>query len=99
MKEHLGTGKTETAKHIARILNRELYQAEFGAIIDSKLGQTSKNITTIFDEINNLPHPEKIIILFDEIDALALDRLNNNDLREMGRATSTLLKELDIQIL
>lgn len=95
MKEHLGTGKTETAKHIARILNRELYQAEFGAIIDSKLGQTSKNITTIFDEINNLPHPEKIIILFDEIDALALDRLNNNDLREMGRATSTLLKELD----
>ena len=26
---------------------------------------------------------------------MALDRLNNNDLREMGRATSTLLKELD----
>lgn len=90
-----GTGKTETVKHIARILNRELYQAEFDTIIDSKLGQTSKNINAIFDEINHLPHPEKIIILFDEIDALALDRLNNNDLREMGRATSTLLKELD----
>lgn len=90
-----GTGKTETVKHIARILNRELYQAEFDAIIDSKLGQTSKNINEVFDEINYLPHPEKIIILFDEIDALALDRLNNNDLREMGRATSTLLKELD----
>ena len=90
-----GTGKTETVKHIARILNRELYQAEFDTIIDSKLGQTSKNINTIFDEINHLPHPEKIIILFDEIDALALDRLNSNDLREMGRATSTLLKELD----
>lgn len=90
-----GTGKTETVKHIARILNRELYQAEFDTIIDSKLGQTSKNINAIFDEINHLPHPEKIIILFDEIDALALDRLNSNDLREMGRATSTLLKELD----
>ena len=90
-----GTGKTETVKHIARILNRELYQAEFDTIIDSKLGQTSKNITEIFAEINSLPHPEKMIILFDEIDALALDRLNNNDLREMGRATSTLLKELD----
>lgn len=90
-----GTGKTETVKHIARILNRDLYQAEFDTIIDSKLGQTSKNITAIFDEINHLPHPEKVIILFDEIDALALDRLNNNDLREMGRATSTLLKELD----
>lgn len=90
-----GTGKTETVKHIARILDRELYQAEFDIIIDSKLGQTSKNINSVFDEINDLPHPEKIIILFDEIDALALDRLNNNDLREMGRATSTLLKELD----
>lgn len=90
-----GTGKTESVKQIARILNRDLYQAEFGAIVDSKLGQTSKNLVNVFDEINNLPHPEKVIILFDEIDALALDRLNNNDLREMGRATSTLLKELD----
>lgn len=90
-----GTGKTETVKHIARILDRELYQAEFDIIIDSKLGQTSKNINAVFDEINSLPHPERVIILFDEIDALALDRLNNNDLREMGRATSTLLKELD----
>ena len=90
-----GTGKTETVKQIARILNRDLYQAEFDSIIDSKLGQTSKNLHSVFEEINGLPHPENIIILFDEIDALALDRMNNNDLREMGRATSTLLRELD----
>ena len=90
-----GTGKTETVKQLARILERELFSVEFDTVIDSKLGQTSKNINSVFDEINDLPHPEKIIILFDEIDALALDRLNNNDLREMGRATSTLLKELD----
>ena len=90
-----GTGKTESVKHIARILNRDLYIAKFDFIIDSKLGQTSKNISVTFSEINNLPHPEKTIILFDEIDALAMDRLNSNDLREMGRATSTLLKELD----
>ncbi len=90
-----GTGKTETVKQIARILNRDLYMAKFDSIIDSKLGQTSKNITVSFDEINKLPHPEKIVILFDEIDAIAMNRLNNNDLREMGRATSTLLKELD----
>lgn len=90
-----GTGKTESVKHIARILNRDLYIAKFDYIIDSKLGQTSKNISTAFSEINSLPHPENAIILFDEIDALAMDRLNSNDLREMGRATSTLLKELD----
>ena len=90
-----GTGKTETVKHIARILNRELYIARFDTIIDSKLGQTAKNLISAFKEVNNLPHPEAVIILFDEIDALALDRINNNDLREMGRATSTLFQELD----
>ena len=37
----------------------------------------------------------KLLFLFDEIDAIALDRLNNNDIREMGRATSAILKELD----
>lgn len=90
-----GTGKTESVKHLARILNRDLYSVQFDVVIDSKLGQTSKNITSLFNEIHNLPHPEKAIILFDEIDAIALDRLNNNDLREMGRATSSILRELD----
>ena len=90
-----GTGKTESVKQLARILDRDLYSVQFDVVIDSKLGQTSKNITSLFDEIKNLPHPEKIIILFDEIDAIALNRLNNNDIREMGRATSSILKELD----
>ena len=33
--------------------------------------------------------------MFDEIDAIAIDRINSNDLREMGRATSSVLKGLD----
>ena len=37
----------------------------------------------------------KVIDSFDEIDAISLDRINSNDLREMGRVTSTLLKEFD----
>ncbi|ADK69107.1 ATPase AAA [Mycoplasma mycoides subsp. mycoides] len=90
-----GTGKTKTTEQIARILNRELFIVNFSALIDSKLGQTQKNINQLFDEINKLFHPEDAIILFDEIDALALDRTNSNDLREMGRATSTVLQCLD----
>lgn len=90
-----GTGKTETVKQIARILERDLFVVDFSLIIDSKLGQTSKNIADLFKEINSLPNPDRIIILFDEIDALALDRTNENDLREMGRATSAILKGLD----
>ena len=57
--------------------------------------QTSKNIAKVNDEINGLPHPEMVIVLFDEIDAIALDRTNSNDLREMGRATSSVLKGMD----
>ena len=87
-----GTGKTEAVKQLARILGREIYMVDFSALVDSKLGQTQKNLTELFKEINQFMQPEKIVVLFDEIDAIALDRTNPNDLREMGRATSTLLK-------
>lgn len=90
-----GTGKTESVKQLARILNRKLYSVNFDMIIDSKLGQTSKNIGLLFNEINAISRPAEVIIVFDEIDALALDRINGNDLREMGRATSSLLKSFD----
>lgn len=90
-----GTGKTESAKQVARILGRELYAVDFSAVIDSKLGQTQKNISALFKELNSLHFPERAIILFDEIDAIALDRTNSNDLREMGRATSSILREFD----
>lgn len=90
-----GTGKTETVKQVARILERELYAIDFDALIDSKLGQTSKNLASVFEELASLPQPDKVVILFDEIDAIALDRVNSNDLREMGRVTSSMLKGLD----
>ena len=90
-----GTGKTETVKQVARILDRELFTVEFEDIIDSKLGQTAKNIAQLFDEIRNISQPQKVLILFDEIDALAVDRINKHDVREMGRATSAILKGFD----
>lgn len=90
-----GSGKTEAAKNVARLLNRSLFIVDFDNLIDSKLGQTNKNITKLFREINMLPNANKAVILFDEIDAIALDRINSNDIREMGRVTSTILKELD----
>ena len=90
-----GTGKTESVKQIATLLKRELYVVDFASVIDSRLGQTSKNITSLFAEMNSFTQPDQTMVLFDEIDALALDRVNNHDVREMGRATSTLLKELD----
>lgn len=90
-----GTGKTEAVKQVARILNREIFMVDFSAVIDSKLGQTQKNLSMLFKEINSFVQPNKVIVMFDEIDALALDRTNQNDLREMGRATSAMLKGFD----
>ena len=89
-----GTGKTESAYQIARILGRDLLRVDFEQLIDSRLGETAKNVSILFDEINHLAFG-KIIVLMDEIDALVLDRVNANDLREMGRVTSTFIKELD----
>ncbi|MEC4183773.1 ATP-binding protein [Adlercreutzia sp. R21] len=90
-----GTGKTEAVKEIARTTERDLYYVALAQIVDSHLGQTAKNIDLVFREINNAVHPEKIMVLFDELDALALTRINSNDVREMGRATTAMFKGLD----
>ena len=90
-----GSGKTEAAKQVARLLNRNLYRVDLENLIDSKLGKTNKNIIQVFDEIHALPNASHALILLDEIDIIALDRVNSNDVREMGRVTSTILRELD----
>lgn len=90
-----GTGKTESAKQVSRLLGRNLYRVNFNTIIDSKLGQTGKNIAALFEEIDNITSFGNAVILFDEVDALVLDRSDSNDVREMGRATSALLSQID----
>ena len=89
-----GTGKTESAYQIARILGRDLLRVDFEQLIDSRLGETAKNVSLLFDEIKHLPYGQTLVLM-DEIDALVIDRINSNDLREMGRVTSTFIKELD----
>lgn len=90
-----GTGKTETAKYIANAIDRRLYSINFTNLIDSRLGETPKNIERMFAAINHTYDVSKCIFLFDEIDVIALDRINKNDVREMGRATSLFIKCLD----
>lgn len=90
-----GTGKTEAVKEIARRAHRDLYYVTMSQIVDSHLGRTAKNIDAVFREVNSAVCPEKLIVLFDEIDALALTRIDSNDVREMGRATTAMLRGLD----
>ena len=88
------SGKTESVYQIARLLNRDILTVSFEQLVDRRLGETAKNVSLLFDEISRLPYG-RVIVLFDEIDALVLDRVNRNDLREMGRVTSVFLKELE----
>lgn len=90
-----GTGKTETARQIARILNRRLIGINFSEVIDSRLGQSAKNLSTVFDAINSFQYPDRVVFFMDEIDSVAMDRINSRDLREMGRVTSSFLKFFD----
>lgn len=90
-----GTGKTEAVKLLCEQLGRELLSVEFDNLVSSKLGETSRNIVRLFEELRKIKSPERYLVLFDEIDAIALDRVNSRDVREMGRVTSTFLRELD----
>ncbi|MBO8427729.1 MAG: ATP-binding protein, partial [Firmicutes bacterium] len=92
-----GTGKTASSLYLAKLLNKKVYSVVFENLIDSKLGESLKNLSNLFKELNSLPDnlKDNLIIFFDEIDTLVLNRISNQDLREMGRLTSLFLKELD----
>ena len=49
-----GSGKTETVFQIARILNRDILSVPFEQLVDSRLGETAKNVSMLFEEINHL---------------------------------------------
>ena len=90
-----GTGKTEAASQIARLLKRNLWKVNIARLIDSHLGETSKNIANLFGSIADYKFKRSMVVLFDEIDSLALKRDDSRDLREMARATTELFKGLD----
>lgn len=90
-----GTGKTETVKIIASIAKCDLWLVDFSSLVDYRLGETAKNIADMFQQISSARDLRHVIFLFDEIDSIALDRVNLNDLREMGRATSAFLQGMD----
>ena len=69
-----GTGKTESACQIARLLNRDILSVSFEQLVDSHLGETAKNVSMLFNEISRLPYG-KCLVLFDEIDAFYLEKI------------------------
>lgn len=70
-----GTGKTMAAGIISNELGLDLYRANLSEIISKYIGETEKNLSSLFDEAEK----SNSILLFDETDALFCQRTNVKD--------------------
>lgn len=61
-----GTGKTMTARVIARELGLDLYKIDLSGVVSKYIGETEKNLDRIF----RASHSSNAILFFDEADAL-----------------------------
>lgn len=65
-----GTGKTFAASVIAQALGWPLYRVDLARLVSKYIGETEKNIGRLFDSA----HSQKIVLQFDEVDALMSKR-------------------------
>jgi hypothetical protein len=65
-----GTGKTMAAQVIARDLELDLYQIDLSRVVSKWVGETEKNLSTVFDEAER----SHAVLLFDEADSLFAKR-------------------------
>jgi len=88
-----GTGKTLVAGAIARELGLDLYQVELSKLMSKWIGETERNLATIFDAAED----GQAILLFDEADSLFARRTevrSSND-RYANLEVNYLLQRLD----
>lgn len=87
-----GTGKTEFARFVAYSLGLPMFSLNFSQMIDSHLGETSKNINIIFNYIKN----NECILFLDELDCIAGNRQTASGAeKELSRISITLMQEID----
>lgn len=86
-----GCGKTLASYVLAGELKKMMIVLNLGAIVSSKLGETSKNLAKIFRRAA----AEDCIIFIDEFDSLGKVRDYSQDHGEMKRVVNTLLQLFD----
>lgn len=86
-----GCGKTLASYVIAGEMKRMMYVVNLGAIVSSKLGETSKNLSKLFKRASE----EDSIIFLDEFDSLGKVRDYDHDHGEMKRVVNTILQLFD----
>ena len=86
-----GCGKTLASYVLAGELQKMMYVINLGAIVSSKLGETSKNLAKVFRQAKI----ENSIIFIDEFDSLGKIRDYDQDHGEMKRIVNTILQLFD----
>lgn len=69
-----GTGKTLTACLLGQSCNMDVYRIDLSAVVSKYIGETEKNLETIFSQAEN----KQWVLFFDEADALFGKRTQTN---------------------
>ena len=86
-----GTGKSLLAGHVAAKLDKPIYTVRLDSMISSLLGDTAKNIRSIFDFTSS----KGGVLFLDEVDAVAKLRDDKHEVGELKRVVNTLIQGLD----
>lgn len=88
-----GVGKTAFSRYVAYKLEMPYLYVNFSKMMDSYLGGTAKNLSNLFNFINQ----QKCVVMLDEIDSLAISRKYSEGGAgaEVSRSTTCLLQLLD----
>lgn len=86
-----GTGKTMSAKVLAGELRLPLFVIRLDGLITKFMGETAAKLRLVFDALSET----RGVYLFDEVDALAGERANGNDVGEIRRVLNSFLQFLE----
>ncbi|EKO3566587.1 AAA family ATPase [Vibrio metschnikovii] len=86
-----GCGKTLSAEAIAYELDRPLVIVRLDSLVSSFLGETAANLRKVFDFISK----HRLIVLFDEFDALGKERDDGSEHGELRRVVNAVLQMMD----
>lgn len=88
-----GTGKTMTASVLAKELNLPLFVVRTEKVVTKFMGETGLKLGHIFDFISEVP----AVYLFDEFDAIGVQRGMDNEVGEQRRILNTFLQLLELE--
>ena len=87
-----GCGKTLCASVLAGEMQIPMLEVKTDILVSSLLGETSVNLRKIFESIHS---SKRAILFFDEFDAIAKSRLDNQEHGEIRRSVSNLLNFIE----